>query len=70
MKKENIKDEDALTPDEKMKYEIARELGLFEQVKAYGWKSLTAKEAGRIGGIMTKRKKAMKKAPKLPKDSR
>ncbi|HIT06660.1 MAG TPA: small, acid-soluble spore protein, alpha/beta type [Candidatus Scybalocola faecipullorum] len=53
-----------------MKYEIARELGLFEQVKAYGWKSLTAKEAGRIGGIMTKRKKAMKKAPKLPKDSR
>lgn len=51
-----------LTPDEKLKYEIAEELGLYEQVKALGWKSLTAKQAGRIGGIMTKRKKDMKKA--------
>lgn len=52
----------ALTPDEKLKYEIAEELGLYEQVKALGWKSLTAKQAGRIGGMMTKRKKDMKKA--------
>lgn len=69
VKKENEKNEETLTPDEKMKYEIAKELGLFEQVEAHGWKSLTAKEAGRIGGIMTKRKKAMKKASTLPKDS-
>jgi small acid-soluble spore protein F (minor alpha/beta-type SASP) len=43
----------------KLKYEIAAELGLFERVKRDGWKSLTAKETGRIGGLMTKRKKMM-----------
>jgi len=31
-----------------------------DKVKASGWKSLSAKESGRIGGIMTKRKKQMK----------
>jgi hypothetical protein len=31
---------------------------------ATGWKSLTAKESGRIGGIMTKRKKELAKAEK------
>ena len=45
-----------------MKYEIADELGLLEKVRATGWKSLTAKESGRIGGILAnrKRKKALK----------
>jgi len=43
---------------EKMKYEIAEELGLLEKVTQNGWKSLTAKESGKIGGIMTKRRKA------------
>ena len=43
-----------------MKYEIAEELGLTEKVNATGWKSLTAKESGRIGGILAKRKKAKK----------
>ncbi len=42
---------------EKMKYEIAHELGLDSKVKEYGWGSLTSEETGRIGGIMTKRKK-------------
>ena len=46
-----------LTPEEKMKYEIAEELGLLDKVKDGGWKSLTSKETGRIGGIMTKRLK-------------
>lgn len=45
--------------DEKLKYEIITELGLFEKVKNYGWKSLTAKETGKIGGLITKRKKLM-----------
>ena len=45
--------------DEKLKYEIAAELGLFEKVKEFGWKSLSAKETGRIGGIITKKKKLM-----------
>ena len=40
-----------------LKYEIAGELGLLDKVKEGGWKSLTAKESGKIGGIITKRKK-------------
>ncbi len=43
--------------NEKMKYEIAEELGLLDKVHQTGWKSLTAKETGRIGGLMTKRKR-------------
>lgn len=54
-----------LTPEEKerekLKYEIARELGLLEKVEAQGWKALSAKETGRIGGIMTRRKREMEK---------
>ncbi len=46
--------------DEKLKFEIAEELGLLDKVKQYGWKGLTAKETGRIGGLMTRRKKIMK----------
>lgn len=42
---------------EKMKYEIAEELGLDEKVAKYGWGAISAEETGRIGGIMTKRKK-------------
>jgi len=46
---------------ERMKYEIAEELGLLDKVLESGWKSLTAKESGKIGGIMTKRRKAEEK---------
>ncbi|MCJ7856188.1 alpha/beta-type small acid-soluble spore protein [Lachnospiraceae bacterium NSJ-143] len=35
---------------EKLKLEMARELGLFDKVMAGGWKNLTSKESGRIGG--------------------
>ena len=45
------------TKEEVLKYEIAKELGLMDKIEAQGWKSLTAKESGRIGGIMTTRKK-------------
>jgi hypothetical protein len=41
-----------------MKYEIARELGILDKVLTDGWKSLSAKETGRIGGLMTRKKKA------------
>ena len=44
---------------EKIKYEIAEELGLREKVDSLGWGGLSAEETGRIGGIMTKRKKAL-----------
>lgn len=44
---------------EKLKYEIADELGLSEKVDKYGWSGLTAEETGRIGGMMTRRKKEL-----------
>lgn len=44
---------------EKLKYEIAEELGLRDKVDQCGWSGLTAEETGRIGGIMTKRKKEL-----------
>ena len=46
-----------LTPDEKVKYEIAEELGLLDRVMKDGWKSLTSKETGRIGGLIPKKKR-------------
>lgn len=45
---------------EKIKYEIAEELGLSDKVKREGWGGLSAEETGRIGGLMTKRKKELK----------
>ena len=50
-----------MTPKDKMKYEIAEELGLLDRVKKDGWKSLSAKETGRIGGIMTRRMREAEK---------
>ena len=44
--------------DLQMKMEVAEELGLLDKVERYGWKGLTSRESGRIGGIMGKRKKA------------
>ena len=34
---------------------------LYDKVQVDGWKSLTPKETGRIGGLMTKRKRELKK---------
>lgn len=56
-KKEKNIDWENLEPEEQLKYEIAEELGLLERVKEAGWKSLSAKETGRIGGLMTRRRK-------------
>ncbi|MEW8973946.1 MAG: small, acid-soluble spore protein, alpha/beta type [Tissierellaceae bacterium] len=46
-----------LTEDDILKLEIAEELGLTDKIKDVGWGGLTAKESGRIGGIMTARKR-------------
>jgi len=43
-----------------IKLAIAEELGLSEKIAQTGWKSLTARESGKIGGIMAKRKKLKK----------
>lgn len=42
--------------EEKLKYEIAGELGLLDRVLAEGWSSLSAKETGRVGGILRQRR--------------
>lgn len=56
MKKKKEKIE---TIEDKLKYEIAEELGLTEKIKEVGWAGLTAKESGRIGGLITVRKREM-----------
>ena len=58
-KKETI-DLNYLEEEEKLKYEIAEELGLLDRVMESGWKSLSSKETGRIGGMITKRKREQK----------
>ncbi len=50
----------SLSKEESIKYEIAQELGILDKVLETGWKSLSAKETGRIGGLMTRRKKKEK----------
>lgn len=59
MKEKKITREDIQKMEgaERMKYEIAEELGLLDKVLEEGWKSLSAKETGKIGGMMTSRKK-------------
>lgn len=61
-KKELIKNDPSLasTSAEIMKWEIAKELGLYDKVLENGWRSLTAKESGRIGGILASRQKKKK----------
>lgn len=60
-KKEDKFDPHNLKPEEVLKFEIATELGLSDKVIQGGWRSLTAKESGRIGGLITKRKKEIQK---------
>ena len=60
-RKKNEKKLKPLTRDDIMKYEIASELGLIDKVSEIGWAGLTAKEAGKIGGMLTARKKKLKK---------
>ena len=49
MAKQKKIDLEHMTEKEKMKYEIADELGLLDRVLNDGWRSLTAKETGQIG---------------------
>ncbi|MBR2402143.1 MAG: small, acid-soluble spore protein, alpha/beta type [Lachnospiraceae bacterium] len=51
-----------LTKEEKMKYEIAEELGLLDKVLKEGWRSLSSKETGKIGGLVTKKRREMRLA--------
>ncbi len=59
MNKKKLTREDILQMEgeERIKYEIAEELGVLDRVLEDGWRSLSAKETGKIGGMMTSRKK-------------
>ena len=59
-KKEKQKKEKPLTPQDLLKYEIASELGLMPKVTETGWKSLTSRESGQIGGILAKRQRLLR----------
>ena len=52
---------DQVEESDRMKYEIAEELGLLEKVQKGGWKSLSSRETGKIGGILSTRQKAQAK---------
>lgn len=45
-----------LDADVQKKYEVAKELGIYDKVLEKGWGSLTAEETGRVGGMLRKRK--------------
>ena len=68
-KKEEKIDLNKIPQEEQLKYEIAEELGVLDKVLEDGWKSLSAKETGRIGGLMTKRRRAEKKKEENPEIS-
>ena len=45
-----------LDEDVQKKYEVAKELGIYDKVLEKGWGSLTAEETGRLGGILRNKK--------------
>lgn len=61
MSAKNTNKNKEITPDDIMKMEIAKELGLSDKVEKLGWGGLTAKETGRIGGLMTAKKRIKQK---------
>lgn len=58
--KSNSKKNKQPTERDLMKMEIAKELGLWEQIQREGWESLTNEACGRVGGLMNKRIKQAK----------
>ena len=60
-KKQETIDPAHLKPEDKLKFEIAEELGLKDRVLAGGWKCLTSKESGRIGGLIARKKREWKR---------
>ena len=52
-----LEDIEKMEEEEKLKYEIAEELGLLDKVLEGGWRALTSKETGRIGGLISKKRK-------------
>ena len=51
----------ALSPEERLKYEVARELGLLPKLQRVGWAGLTTAESGRVGGLVGARLRQYRK---------
>ena len=56
-KKVTREDIEKMEYEERVKYEVAEELGLLDKVLEGGWRTLTSKETGRIGGIISKKRR-------------
>lgn len=56
-----MKNKEKDTLEYRLKYEIAEELGLMEKIEKVGWAGLTAKESGKIGGLVRVKKQAIEK---------
>lgn len=61
MSKRKKFDINKMTDTEKMRFEIASELGLSDKIITGGWGELTAQESGRIGGVISQRNRKKKK---------
>ena len=59
-KKRKEFDYEKMTPKEHLRFEIAQELGISDKIVSGGWGALSAQESGRIGGLMTKRRREIK----------
>ena len=60
-----VEDIAKLKKQDRLKWEIAVELGLFDKVVRDGWKSLTSRESGKIGGIAAARAKKLAKTREI-----
>lgn len=50
-----------LSKEERLKYQVARELGLIDKLMQVGWAGLSTEESGRIGGLIGARKRRERK---------
>ena len=47
-----------LNQSDREKYEAARELGLLPKLLSVGWAGLSTAESGRVGGLISKKRRA------------
>ena len=55
------------TAKDRLKLSIAKQLGLLDKVRREGWGSLSAKECGQVGGLLSRTLKEGKALPSQEK---
>lgn len=68
MKKKLPIDITKVPPEDLVKYEMAKELGLYDQVIEKGWGSLSARQTGKIGGMIAGEKRKKKNMAAVEKE--